>query len=53
MNYMILRSKSQGYSLLVKTEFGDQQITKWYSYLGNLKRYVKEANEPCFYKIVE
>ena len=50
-NYMILKSRSQGYCVLVKCNGFWQQISKWYRYYGNLKRYCKEANEPAYYKI--
>lgn len=54
-NYTILRSKSLGYALC---KWDDevlcwQQITKWYKYLANLKRFNHEAKEPCYYKILE
>lgn len=47
--FKILHSKSMGYALF-KLELDDEglfwrQYTKWYKYLGNLKRFNHEANE--------
>lgn len=52
-NYMILHSKSMGYCVLKRCKGYWNQISKWYWYYGNLKRYCKEANEPAYYKITE
>ena len=52
MNYMIIHSKSRGYALLKNDGNCWQQVSKFYAYYGNLKRFVKEANNPCFYKII-
>ena len=53
--FKILHSKSMGYALF---KWNNEalfwtQCTKWYQYLGNLKRFNREANEPCYYSIVE
>ena len=53
--FRILHSKSMGYALF---KWNDDtlfwaQCTKWYKYLGNLKRFNHNANEPCYYNIVE
>lgn len=53
--FKILHSKSMGYALF---KWDNEalfwvQYTKWYQYLGNLKRFNYEANEPCYYSIVE
>lgn len=53
VNYMILRSKSQGYCVLKRCNGFWQQFSKWYWYYGNLKRYCKEANETVYYKIID
>ena len=49
-DYMILHSQSQGYALLVRANGFWQQCTKWYWYLGNLKRFHPEAKGPCLYR---
>lgn len=48
--FKILRSPSKGYALF---KWNDEalfyeQCTKWYKYLGNLKRF-NISNEPCHY----
>ena len=53
VNYMLLNSKSQGYCVLKRCNGYWQQISKWYRYYGNLKRFCKEANETAYYKIVD
>ncbi len=53
IKYMILHSKSMGYCVLEKHHGFWQQISKWYCYYGNLKRYCKYANEPAYYKTTE
>lgn len=53
IKYMILHSKSNGYCVLEKHHGSWQQISKWYCYYGNLKRYCKCANEPAYYKTTE
>lgn len=55
INYMLLNSKSQGYCILKRVDNGSfwQQISKWYLYYGNLKRFCKEASEPAYYKTVD
>lgn len=49
--YMIVRSKSCGYALFKKHHGFWQQCTKWYAYLGNLKRYNDKARLPAHYLI--
>nr|DAJ50345.1 MAG TPA: hypothetical protein [Caudoviricetes sp.] len=54
-NYSILRGRPGGYALF---KWNDEalfweQCTKWYKYLANLKRFNHEANQPCYYKIIE
>ena len=50
---MIIHSKSQGYALFKKCNGFWQQTSKWYWYYGNLKRYCKESNNPCYYRIID
>lgn len=54
-NFKLIRSRSRGYALF---KWNNEalfwvQCTKWYKYLGNLRRFNHEANEPCYYTIVE
>lgn len=51
--YMLVKSKSMGYAMYFRANGFWQQCTKWYWYLGNLKRYNKCANNPCLYKIID
>lgn len=41
MYYKIMHSESQGYALFAYNNEAQmwQQVTKWYRYLGNLKRF--------------
>ena len=54
--YKLIRHKDMGYAMLkaVRSQSGTimfwQQITKWYQYYGNLKRFNPDiANVPCLY----
>lgn len=50
-DYKILHSESMGYSLLKRVKgVGWQQISKWYWYFGNLKRFHPEANGTVLYQ---
>lgn len=53
--FKILHSNSMGYALFKWNDEGYfwGQCTKWYQYLGNLKRFNHDANEQCYYSIVE
>ena len=53
LNYRITRSKSMGYCVEKRCAGFWMQISKWYVYYGNLKRYCKYANEPCYYRIID
>lgn len=53
VNYMLLNSKSRGYCILKRCNGSWQQISKWYRYYGNLKRFCKEANETAYYRRVD
>lgn len=56
--YMIVHSKSMGYALYIRPKDAMecvrfwQQTTKWYSYLGNLKRYHPDAKDVAAYRVV-
>ena len=50
--YTIVHSYSMGYCVMKRQKGFWQQITKWYTYYGNLKRYNKCANEPALYRIM-
>ena len=52
-NYKIIQSRTMGYACFKAVNGFWQQISKWYWYYGNLKRFCKEANEPCYYEIIE
>lgn len=54
-NYAHVKSRSMGHALFVWNKEAQmwQQISKWYWYEGNYKRFVKEASEPCYYKIID
>lgn len=52
--YKLICSKSMGYAMFINTGRGFwQQCTKWYCYLGNLRRFNACANEPCYYSIID
>ena len=51
--YKIIKSRSMGYALFKKYGSFWQQISKWYTYYGNLKRYCTKANEPSYYEIID
>lgn len=46
--YQVMRQTGVGYALFVKTAYAPycwQQITKWYSSIGTLKRYANKTNK--------
>lgn len=51
--YKILHSRSMGYCLLERQNGFWQQISKWYWYYGNLKRFCAKSNEPSYYEIID
>lgn len=53
--FKIVRSRSMGYALYQYNEEGQfwQQISKWYEYYGNLKRFCRDANMPAYYTIID
>ena len=53
-HYLHVNSKSMGHAMFRWTGQFWHQITKWYVYEGNMKRFNEEiANEPCYYIIKE
>ena len=52
-NYKMIRSRSMGYAMFHRENGFWHQCTKWYIYLGNLKRFNPSANEPCLYQIID
>lgn len=52
-NYKILHSRTNGYCLLERQNGFWQQISKWYWYYGNLKRFCPKANRPAYYEIID
>lgn len=51
--YMIVNSKSHGYCVMKKCNGFWQQITKWYWYYGNSKRFNEFAKYAKYYKIID
>lgn len=53
IKYKIIKSKTMGFALFEKCGGFWQQISKWYVYYGNLKRFCTKANEPSYYEIID
>ena len=51
--YKMVRSRSMGYAMFEWTGQFWYQVTKWYWYCGNLKRFNTCALEPCYYTIID
>ena len=52
-NYKMIRSRSMGYAMFHRAGGFWQQCTKWYCYVGTLKRFNPCAHEPCLYQIID
>ena len=51
--FMIVHSRSMGFCVMERQDGFWQQITKWYKYYGNLRRYNKSANNVALYKVID
>lgn len=53
--FKIVRSRSMGYALYQYNEESQfwEQLSKWYRYYGNLKRFCHDANSPAYYTIID
>lgn len=53
--FKIVRSRSRGYALYQYNEESQfwEQLSKWYRYYGNLKRFCHDANSPAYYTIID
>lgn len=53
MEYKLVYSSSMGYAVFLKYRGYWQQITKWYTYLGNLERFNECAKLACHFEIMD